>query len=86
MCRSHCTEPSLDELFSDIAMQLLMRRDGVKESDLRRLLDELSAARSAVSVGIASKQDSPMQHKPSAQIGERYVAIRPTAGGRRERV
>ena len=29
MCNWHRVEPSLDELFGDIAMQLLMRRDGV---------------------------------------------------------
>jgi hypothetical protein len=37
------TEPSLDELFGDFAMRLLMRRDGVTESDLRTLLCELKA-------------------------------------------
>ena len=31
-----CTEPSLDELFGDVAVRLLMRRDGVTESDIRR--------------------------------------------------
>ena len=55
MCESRCTEPSLDELFSDTAVQLLMRRDGVKESDIRALLDQLKIARCAVSVAIARK-------------------------------
>ena len=45
MCNPHCTEPSLDELFGDVAIQLLMRRDGVTESDVRALLDRLRLAR-----------------------------------------
>ena len=40
-----CTEPSLDELFGDAAIRLLMRRDGVTESDVRALLCELKNAR-----------------------------------------
>jgi hypothetical protein len=40
-----CTEPSLDELFGDVAMRLLMRRDGVTESDIRTLLCEMKGAR-----------------------------------------
>ena len=31
-----CTEPSLDELFGDAAMRLLMGRDGVTESNIQR--------------------------------------------------
>ena len=50
-----CTEPSLDELFRDIAMQLLMRRDGVRESEVRALLDQLRDMRVAVSGGIACR-------------------------------
>ena len=45
MCDAHCTEPSLDELFRDVAIQLLMRRDGVTESDVLALLDRLRHAR-----------------------------------------
>ena len=45
MCNAHCAEPSLDELFGDVAIQLLMRRDGVTESDVRALLDRLRLAR-----------------------------------------
>jgi len=44
MCNTRRTEPSLDELFGDVAMQLLMRRDGVAESDVRALLSELREA------------------------------------------
>src|SRR5215469_13013255 len=51
-----CTEPSLDELFGDTAIQLLMRRDGVRESDVRALLCELSDARAAASVGTARER------------------------------
>lgn len=40
-----CTEPSLDELFGDDALRLLMRRDGVTESDIRALLCTLTDAR-----------------------------------------
>ena len=45
MCNGHCTEPSLNELFGDVAIQLLMQRDGVAESDVRELLDGLRHAR-----------------------------------------
>ena len=51
MFRERCTEPSLDELFEDIAMRLLMRRDGVTESDIRALLCELKHARGVASAG-----------------------------------
>ena len=50
-------EPSLDELFRDVAMQLLMRRDGVKESDVRALLGELRGVREAASGGTARERD-----------------------------
>ena len=45
MCDVQCTEPSLDELFGDAAIRLLMRRDGVTESDVRALLCALKNAR-----------------------------------------
>jgi hypothetical protein len=51
------TEPSLDELFRDVAMQLLMRRDGVSESDVRALLSELRDAREAASGGTGRERD-----------------------------
>jgi hypothetical protein len=56
MCNRHCSEPSLDELFGDVAMQLLMRRDGVRESDVRALLGELRDARAAASGGAACER------------------------------
>jgi hypothetical protein len=37
-------EPSLDELFGDDAIQLLMRRDGVTESEVRALLAKVREA------------------------------------------
>jgi hypothetical protein len=56
MCDGRCTEPSLDELFGDTATQLLMRRDGVRESDVRALLCELRDARAAASVATARER------------------------------
>ena len=50
-----CTDPSLDELFGDTAMRLLMRRDGVTESDVRGLLCKLKDARAVALV--ATKPD-----------------------------
>ena len=41
------TEPSLDELFWDSTIQLLMRRDGVQETDVRALLRGIRDARAA---------------------------------------
>jgi hypothetical protein len=45
-----CTEPSLDELFGDFTMRILMRRDGATECDIRALLCALKDAR-AVALG-----------------------------------
>jgi hypothetical protein len=45
MFKERRTEPSLDELFGDVAMRLLMRCDGVTESDIRALLCKLKDAR-----------------------------------------
>lgn len=41
-------EPTLDELFGDSTLGLLMQRDGVSENDIRALLSELKDARSVV--------------------------------------
>jgi hypothetical protein len=38
MMNQLCTEPSLDEMLGDGVIRLLMRSDGVKESDIRKLL------------------------------------------------
>ena len=51
MCNPPRTEPSLDELLEDSAMRLLMRRDGVTESDVRALLRELKDARAVAMRG-----------------------------------
>jgi hypothetical protein len=48
MCNTRRNEPSLDELLHDTAMQLLMLRDGVTESDVRALLGRLKEARPVV--------------------------------------
>jgi hypothetical protein len=50
MFDGRCAEPSLDELFGDVTMRLLMRRDGVTEYDIRALLCKLKDAR-AVALG-----------------------------------
>jgi hypothetical protein len=55
MCNTRGTEPFLDELFGDVAMQLLMRRDRVTESDVQALLSELRDARAVASGGTAAK-------------------------------
>jgi response regulator of citrate/malate metabolism len=47
MSNARSTEPSLDELFQDASIQLLMRRDGVQERDVRALLQRMSAVRAA---------------------------------------
>ena len=54
MFNGRSTEPSLDELFGDAAMRLLMRRDGVTESDIRTLLSTLKDAR-AVALGATKR-------------------------------
>jgi hypothetical protein len=66
MGKTCCAEPSLDELFRDIAVQLLMRCDGVMESDIRALLGEVKQARAATSTETASKRAgrSPSNHDP----------------------
>ena len=45
------TEPSLDELFEDFAMQLLTQRDGVTETGIRTLLSEMKSARAGALAG-----------------------------------
>jgi hypothetical protein len=71
MLNQCCVEPSLDELFDDLAMQLLMRRDGVTESDVRVLLRELKDIRAAPLGGIKPKPftDTSAGHAPDG--GER---------------
>ena len=64
MGKTHCAEPSLDELFRDIAVRLLMRRDGVTESNIRALLGKMEEARAATSAETTSKHagSSPSNH------------------------
>src|SRR5262249_12109742 len=47
-------EPSLDELLGDVAIRLLMERDGVTENDLRAVLAKVKEARA-----LAVKKSSP---------------------------
>jgi hypothetical protein len=52
MLDQSCVEPSLEELFDDLAMQLLMRRDGVTEGEIKALLCELKDFRAVTLGGI----------------------------------
>ena len=67
MGKTCCAEPSLEELFRDITVQLLMRRDGVTERDIRALLGQVKQAWAATSAETASKRTgrSPSNHNPS---------------------
>jgi hypothetical protein len=67
MGKTCCAEPSLDELFRDIPVQLLMRRDGVTESDIRALLGQVKQAWAATAAETASKRAgrSPSNHNHS---------------------
>jgi hypothetical protein len=78
MCNTGRSEPSLDELFRDNAIQLLMRRDGVKESDVRALLKQLRAARAAVPDGTMREHNAPyIRIMPKA----RHICHQPNGGG-----
>jgi hypothetical protein len=63
MFNGRCIELSLDELFGDAAMRLVMRRHGVTESDVRALLCILKDARASDQVR-AKKQ---YQSEPLSQ-------------------
>ena len=80
MCNTRGTQPSLDELFVDVAMKLLMRRDGVTESDVRALLSELRDARAVAAGGTARKSGTLLsadrwrdQEKWEPVIGSKHV-------------
>ena len=68
------TEPSLDELFRDVAMQLLMRRDGVRESDVRMLLSELRDAREAASGETPRERDDSVFANKASDRGQNIVS------------
>ena len=72
MFNERCTEPSLGELFGDFAMRLLMRRDGVTESDIRALLCTLKDAR-AVALGVAKR--APKAIKSGAHMPDRKETV-----------
>jgi hypothetical protein len=42
--RCGCREPSLNEMMQDPIVKAVMLRDAVKEAELRRLLERVSAA------------------------------------------
>jgi hypothetical protein len=46
--RPRSNEPTLDELLAEPIVQLLMRRDGINEATIRRLLQETAAVRPPV--------------------------------------
>jgi hypothetical protein len=54
-----CNEASLDELFWDFAIQLLMRRDGVTEGEIRELLRKVKLAR-AEGLGTNERRSGPI--------------------------
>jgi hypothetical protein len=59
---SHCcNEPSLDELFGDFAIQLLMRRDGLTEGDIRELLCKVNRLRKKSVGGVSSPIHRPLR-------------------------
>ena len=64
MCNRRCAEPSLDELFRDAAMQLLMRRDRVTEGEVRALLGEVKEARTVVSGWVRRRSTEASNARP----------------------
>jgi len=77
-----CAEPSLDELFGDSAMRLLMRRDGVTESDIRALLGKLEDARAVTlggskrGLGVAKSVAHPTHRREMTESSDAAVAPR----------
>ena len=77
-----CAEPSLDELFGDSAMRLLMRRDGVTESDIRALLGKLEDARAVTlggskrGLGVAKNVAHPTRRREMTESSDAAVAPR----------
>jgi hypothetical protein len=77
MCNTQCTGPSLDELFRDTAVQLLMRRDGVTESDIRALLGRVGNARASIPDCTVSEDDASTGTDPAApDLGLRDMCFR----------
>ena len=72
MFNEACTEPFLDELFGDAAMRLLMRRDGITESDIRALLCTLKDARA---VGTSATKPGPRAIKSGVQLPHRRETV-----------
>jgi len=67
-----CAEPSLDELFRDPAMQVLLRRDGVTENDIWALLCTMKEAR-AVAMRVAERR--PVAPKSAAHMPDRRETV-----------
>ena len=65
MFNGRSTEPSLDELFGDIAMRLLMGRDGVTESYIRALLSKLKDARTVAGAHTLERTETALSNRAS---------------------
>ena len=65
MLNGRSTEPSLDELFGDIAMRLLMGRDGVTESYIRALLSKLKDARTVAGAHTPERTETALNNRAS---------------------
>ena len=65
MFNGRCTDPSLDELLGDTAMRLLMRRDGVTESDIRALLSKLKDARTVAGAHTPERTETALSNRAS---------------------
>ena len=76
MGKECCAEPSLDELFGDAAMRLLMRRDGVTESDIRALLCKLKDGHAVAPGGRKRGRDTIPDRREMTEISQAAVAPR----------
>jgi hypothetical protein len=73
MMNQLCTEPSLDEVLADAVVRLLMRSDGVKETDIRNLLRPKTTAPSLRSSEPAASRPRSRWLRPTWLVG--LVAI-----------
>ena len=58
-------EPSLAEALCDPIVQLLMRRDGLEPTEMRRVIDA-SRRRVAAALGVPSHRAQPGEHEAAA--------------------
>ena len=78
MFNERCSEPSLDELFGDSALRLLMRRDGVTEGDIRAMLLQLKDVRGVALGGTKRGQGAAKRgdHTPDRRETVCKIALR----------